>query len=133
MINERLTARDRGLIKGAIRRVFSRSELRRSVLEATKVAYVDVSRPRVKKWSVCPLCEQFTPTYKMQVDHIDPIIPLHSTLEEMTWDEVINRMWCDRINLRATCVLCHTIKTTIERKERLRIKKEKQKDGKSKA
>lgn len=122
MKNPRITHKERGLLKGAIRRVFSRSDIRRKVVELTVVKHYDPSRPRVKKWSVCPLCEQFTPTYLLQVDHRDPIVPTHTSLEEMSWDTVIDRVWCAENNLLAICKPCHREKTRLENKERRKNK-----------
>lgn len=113
-----ITKKERGLIKGGIRRVFSRSELRRVVIDASRRNYTDGNRPRVKKWSDCPVCERFVPTYLMEVDHITPIVPLDRSLEDMSWDEIVNRIWCDPGNLKAVCKDCHKIKTKAETKER---------------
>lgn len=125
--NLRISAKERGLIKGAIRRVFSRSDLRRKIVEASRVQYVDVSRPRVKKWSFCNLCSKATPTYQMEVDHKLPIIPVDDTLENMSWDTVIDNIWCVEEGLSAICESCHKIKTKAENAERRRIKKERKK------
>ncbi len=116
--NPRLTAKDRGLIKGALRRVFSRSDLRKQALEASRVEHVDPTRLRVKKWSRCPSCASYTPTYLMEVDHVLPVIPIDSTLELMTADELVSRIWCDATNLLAMCKGCHKIKTKAENKAR---------------
>lgn len=116
--------KERGLIKGGIRRVFSRSELRRSIIDASRTPnYSDGTRPRVTKWSLCKICDQYTPTYLMEVDHSEPIVPLDRTLEDMSWDEVVNRVWCDPSNLKAMCKPCHKIKTGLERKQRALLKK----------
>lgn len=113
-------------MKGAIRRVFARSELRRKVLEkASSYNWHDPARPRVKKWSVCATCKKSAPRYLMQVDHIEPLVPLDKTLEDMSWDEVVNRTWCEESNLRPICKECHTEKTKAERKQRQAHKKEK--------
>lgn len=125
-MNNRLKPKERGLLKGAIRRVFSRSDLRKEAIEAVAVSHSDPSRPRVKKWGICPLCTNHTPLYLFQVDHLDPIIPTNSSLEEMTWDDVVNRTWCDANNLQAICPTCHIAKTKAERAVRVankRIKK----------
>lgn len=123
MKNTRISAKERGLIKGAIRRVFSRSDLRRKVVDASVVQFTDPSRPRVKKWSVCPLCELFTPKYLMEVDHKNPIIGVDTTLEDMSWDTVIDRVWCEENNLMAICKSCHKEKTKMENKARRAHKK----------
>ena len=122
MKNPRITNKERGLLKGAIRRVFSRSEIRRKVVALTIVQHHDLNRPRVKKWSVCPLCELFIATYQLQVDHRDPIVPTDTTLEDMSWDTVIDRVWCVENNLMAICKPCHKEKTKLENKERKKNK-----------
>ena len=77
--------KERNLVKGALRRVFSRSELRRRAVEKALVKdYVDPARPRVTKWGRCADCGKMEALYKMQVDHIEPVQPLGITLEEMT-------------------------------------------------
>lgn len=126
MNNPRITPKERNLIKGSIRRVFSRSDLRRLVIDTTRVEHTDPNRPRVKKWSICTNCKELTPTYLIQVDHIDPIVPLNTTLEQMQWDEVIDRIWCEKNNLNPICTPCHKIKSKDEMKQRrLNRKKEK--------
>ncbi len=117
--------KERNLIKGAIRRVFSRSELRKRALDAALIKdYSDPSRKRVTRWGKCTECQTLTPLYLLEIDHENPIIPLGSSLEEMSWDEVIDAVWCDERNLKAKCKPCHSLKTKAENKERRRIKKE---------
>lgn len=123
MSNKNISAKERNLIKGAIRRVFSRSDLRRAVIATAIIEHYDPDRPRVKKWGRCKACDKPTALYQMNIDHIDPIIPVHLSLEEMSWDTVINRTWCDQNNLQPICVTCHNIKTKAERKIRREHKK----------
>jgi 5-methylcytosine-specific restriction endonuclease McrA len=118
MKNPRISAKERNLLKGAVRRVFSRSNLRRAIIEAAKIEHYDNIRSRVKKWGQCAECKQPTAMYQMQVDHIDPIIPLDLTLEDMSWDTVIDRTWCAQTNLQPLCIPCHKEKTKQERKAR---------------
>lgn len=119
-------AKERNLLKGAIRRVFSRSELRRKVLDASVInSYSDPTRPRVTKWCKCSGCGKMEPKYLMQVDHTEPLIPVNKSLEEMSWDEVINNTWCAEANLKPICKPCHKLKTKAENKERRRLKREK--------
>lgn len=120
-----MTAKERNLLKGAIRRVFSRSELRIKVLNTANIEHFDATRPRVKNWSLCPSCDKKTPRYLMQVDHHVPIVPLTSTLEAMDWDTVVDRTWCEENNLKPICKECHNVKSTQERKERTRNKRSK--------
>lgn len=123
-MNIRITPKERGLLKGAIRRVFSRSETRRSVLAKAMVSgYHDTSRPRVTKWCKCTSCNKMEPTYLCQVDHIEPIVPTNSSLEEMTWDQIVNNTFCIEDNLAVVCKPCHRLKTLAENKERRAYKK----------
>jgi hypothetical protein len=116
--------KEQNLLKGAIRRVFSRSELRREALESTRIEHHDPLRPRVTKWSWCTECGIIEPTYLMEVDHEEPLIPLDKSLATMTWNEVIERTWCDLANLKPKCKPCHREKSRLEMKERRRLKKE---------
>lgn len=123
-MNPRINKKEQGLIKGALRRVFSRSDLRRKALSNAKANYSDESRPRVKTWYYCSECKKHYAGFQMQVDHIDPIIPTYKSLEEMTWDSLIDRLWCDPSNLVAICLTCHKAKSKVENAERRKLKKE---------
>lgn len=125
MNNPRITAKERNLIKGALRRVFSRSELRNSILEAAIIAHSDVKRPKVKKWFKCAICKKPEAKSYAAIDHISPLVPLALALADMSWDTVIDCLWCSPGNLQALCPDCHDIKTKAERKERNKNKKEK--------
>ena len=125
MKNSRISAKERGLIKGALRRVFSRSDLRKTAVDKSLVKnYHDPLRIRVKRWSICPECQEYIPTYKMQVDHISPVIKLTESLDDISWDQLVDRLWCEEDNLVAICTECHKVKSKNENKERRRLKKE---------
>ena len=125
MLNTKITNKERNLLKGAIRRVFSRSDLRKEALQKSIIQHSDPDRKRVTKWSKCPICGQPTPTYLMEVDHLKPVVPIGKNLEDMTWDELVNNIWCEASNLMAVCKPCHKIKSGQERKLRVLFKKEK--------
>lgn len=128
-MNNRLTPKDRGLIKGAVRRAFARSELRRSVLQMAKIVHSDASRPRVKTWYKCAGCSKPFAQHQLEVDHVSPVIPTDTSLEEMSWDDLINRTWCDKMNLQVLCETCHYKKSAIEREERKEHKKKRKENG----
>ena len=130
-MNSRITPRERGLLKGALRRVFSRSELRRKVIDASIIKHSDPSRPKVKTWCLCTTCEILEAKSYMEVDHKDPVVPIKSTLEDMTWDEVVDRIWCEAGNLQPICKQCHKTKTKEEQKQRREIKNEAKRSKKS--
>lgn len=102
-------------MKGAIRRAFAYSDHRKAALDLTRINHSDKKRPRVKYWSQCPQCKKKVPTYLMQVDHVEPIIPIHLSFAEMSIDEVVDRSWCEPDNLKALCKPCHALKTDRER------------------
>ena len=129
-----MTAKERNLVKDAIRRVFSRSELRRGVLDMSTVAppkAVALNRPKVKTWCLCTTCEILEAKSYMEVDHKDPVVPIKSTLKDMTWDEVVDRIWCEVGNLQPMCKQCHKTKTKEEQKQRREIKNEAKRSKKS--
>lgn len=128
MKNSRISARERGLIKGAVRRVFSRSDLRKEAVESAKIEHSDPKR-RTKKWIRCKECQQPTPLWLAEADHVLPIVPVDSSLEEMSWDTLVNNLWCDIKLLDILCKPCHTVRTQAQNAERRRIKKEKKKNG----
>jgi len=114
--------KERSLVMGAIRRVFSRSELRRAALEVARVEHSDPKRKRVKKWYKCRECGRPEAAWKMQVDHMFPVVPINLTLEGMSWDTVVDRTWCGKENLQVLCVPCHKAKSKQEQKARRTLK-----------
>lgn len=115
--------KERGLIKGALRRVFSRSELRQQIVAAATIEHHDPERPRVTKWVFCSECGLIFPKYQAQVDHRSPLIPVDKMLEDLTWDEIVDRLWCVRDNLAVVDKDCHKAKSKEENKQRLEFKK----------
>lgn len=121
--NPRITPKDRGLIKGAMRRAFARSELHEAVITRITVDHSDPRNPRCKNWGYCELCGVVQPRWKIQVDHIQPVVPIDSHFEYMSLDEAANRMWCDPGNLQGICEPCHDVKTASEKEARAPFKK----------
>ena len=115
MINPRIGPKDRNIIRGAIRRAFSRSDLHRRVLEKAAVEHSDPNRPRCKKWVRCAICLIANPKWSSDVDHIDPVIPANKTFNDMTLDEFVDRCYCDESNLQVLCESCHNWKTNKEK------------------
>lgn len=121
--NPRLTSKDRGAIKGALRRAFARSDLHEEILILGAIEHSDPKRPRCKKWSWCEECGEVVPQWTITIDHDDPVIPVTTSFEDMTLDEAVARMWCDPKNLRRLCAPCHDRKTAGETELRKQRKK----------
>lgn len=127
MKNPRITTKERNLIKGALRRVFSRSELRRSIIDASIIiGFTDDTRPRVKTWCKCAECGKPTPKSYAVVDHLSPVVKLDSSLEEMSWNELVDNIWCEASNLQVLDEECHLLKSKQENKIRRANKKARQ-------
>ena len=129
------------LIKGGIRRVFRQSIEMRVVLQSSRV---ELSPKTLKDGSIgkknqvrykCAICGGLFSQKDVAVDHIDPVIPLHKSEEELTIDEMAYRIWCDISNLQVICNTtlkrsqgvpsCHKIKTDEENFIRKKLKEEK--------
>ena len=121
--SSKITPKERGLIKGALRRIFARSDIRQEVINRGRIEHRDALRPRVTKWSFCEECGVITPTYIITVDHVVPVIELHRTMEDMSIDELIDRIWCGIDNLKGICDSCHTTKTKAENLQRREFRK----------
>ena len=111
-------------ILSAIKRCFSRSPVHRSVLKQS----VDVSSngPRGGKRYICSVCGQSYGIRDVQVDHKDPIVPTDTLSKDMSWDNIIARVFCSADNLQVLCSTCHKLKSkgeNMERKEEKRKKK----------
>lgn len=123
-MNPRISKKERGLLKGAIRRVFSRSDLRRKALAQCSIPHEDPRRPRVKKWGWCASCGEVTPQYLLSIDHINPVVPTDTPFEAMSIDVLVNNIWCEEFLLQALCERCHSDKTKAENALRRKVKKE---------
>jgi 5-methylcytosine-specific restriction endonuclease McrA len=109
-------------IRGAIRRIFSRSPIVREVLMAGRrqVPKFNKDGSRAKVDSVqyqCQSCNQWVGSTLVSVDHIVPVI---STADGFVdWNEFVNRLFCKKENLQRICDPCHDKKTHSEKVARL--------------
>ena len=70
---------------------------------------------RMAKHYKCAACKKQFPSSKVQVDHIDPVV---SPTDGFTsWDDYIERLYCEKENLQVLCTTCHDKKTLKERNE----------------
>lgn len=92
----------------------------------------------------CPLCQQIIYTGKrsidaiqidnpaaiagrMDVDHIDPVIPVEDSGKAKDWNKIIQRLFCEEDNVQSICWLCHKSKSLTERGDRAKARKENKK------
>ena len=106
-------------IRGAIRRIFSRSPIVREVLMAGRreVPKFNKDGTRSKKDAVqycCQVCNEWVSSTKVAVDHIEPVISVDDGF--IDWNEFVERLGFDKKeNLQRICDPCHNIKTQKER------------------
>ena len=60
----------------------------------------------------CASCKHEYPAKLVQCDHINPVVPPETGFT--TWDDFIERLFCDKSNLQILCVDCHKAKTKLE-------------------
>ncbi len=109
-------------IRGAIRRLFSRSPVHREVLAKVRreVPKYNQDGARSKKDSVqylCNVCKSYVGSTKVEVDHIIPVIETneHGFVD---WNMFVDRLFCGPENLQVICDPCHDKKTHEEQQKR---------------
>jgi 5-methylcytosine-specific restriction endonuclease McrA len=111
---------NKNLIKGALRRLFTRSPVVREVRE--EAVHKTKKGVRGGKQYVCKKCKKTFALKDVQVDHIKPVIPLNKTIDDLDYNTLVKRIFTTKRNLQVLCKSCHKIKTAHERKERKRLK-----------
>jgi len=122
---------ERGRVKGAIRRTFRLSPQMKEVLQAARVELPPAlkkdgtpgKKPRVRYR--CAMCGELWSQKNVNVDHIKTVVPLWTPEVDMTYDEIVRGVFCDKSNLQVLCSIamknndgkpsCHNIKTNEER------------------
>lgn len=118
-----ITPKERGMIVGCIKRVFSRSN---KAIQARQKARSDKTGSRGGARYTCAVCGKSLPANGVQVDHISPVVPLYTTVQSMDISVLLQRLWCDDKNLQVLCKECHLRKSKLERKERKKYASNKQ-------
>ena len=121
-------------IRAGIRRVFSRSPLVQEVLHDVRSEHDKYNKNGIlaKNKSIryqCAVCHREFMKKDVAVDHISPVIPEDGKFT--TWDDFVNRLFCDKSNLQVLCAYklkdkdkhdgktsCHYQKTQKERNDR---------------
>jgi len=117
---------ENSVIRGAIRRVFSRSPLVQEVRRAgrqDRVQYNKNGKPSKKKavFYLCAKCGSWHRAKNSSVDHKFPVVdPLVGFVD---WNTFVARLFCNAKDLQILCDKCHNKKTAEERKIRTATKK----------
>ena len=109
--------RVKAFITSTIRSGFRRWPPKYEVLSKAKVGKkINKATGRMAEHYKCAKCKKHFVAKDIQIDHIEPCID--PKVGFVSWDEYINRMYCDASNLQALCKSCHKKKTDAERKAR---------------
>lgn len=121
---------ERGRIKGAIRRAFRISPQMRETMRGARVELSPAlkkdgtpgKKPRVRYR--CAICGELWSQKNVNVDHIETVVPLWKNEKDMTYDEIVRGIFCDKSNLQVVCSIaikrnngkhsCHKKKTDEE-------------------
>lgn len=107
----------------ALQRAWSRSPANKMCREAA--VHPTLKGPRGGKRYVCADCGKDFATKGMDVDHIDPTIPIGTPAKSMSWDQIIERLDFEGTsgNHQCICKPCHRKKSKGETKERKEARK----------
>lgn len=61
---------------------------------------------------------------RMDVDHIDPVIAVEDSGKDKDWNKIIFRMFCEESNVQSICSTCHKEKSSAERGDRAKARRE---------
>lgn len=116
MNKEWTTGRRNSFITSVIRRGFTRWPAKFQVLANAKQGKkVNESTGRLAEHYECNVCKGSFAGKDVQVDHILPAVP---TSGWVSWDDFIDKLYCDLSNLQVICRGCHSKKTKEEGKLR---------------
>lgn len=104
----------------AVKRSFARSQVYK---EAMALA-IDPKKhgPRGGKRYRCAECTKDFSNKDVQVDHIEPVVPLGVLMRDMTWCAIHHRTYCKLSNLQVLCTECHKVKSKEENSIRRKVK-----------
>ena len=105
----------RSFIKSGLRRMSTRwAPKYKCKKDARHPVKLPNDKGRLVFHSLCNGCGEIRPETESTVDHIVPII--NPDVGFTTWDDVIERLFCEVNNLQVLCTPCHTEKTKGEKK-----------------
>lgn len=88
----------------------------RALEAAAKGVGINEATGRKAKLYHCNHCSKLFTAKHVEVDHISPVVD--PVVGFTTWDEYINRLFCETKNLQVLCKPCHKLKTLGEKQSR---------------
>lgn len=107
-------ARYRSFVISALRAASRRWPVKWKVLKDALVGKeINTATGKLAQHYKCTLCGNIFPAKEVVVDHIDPVVS--PTKGFVSWDDYIERMFCEADGLQVLCKSCHKVKTNEER------------------
>lgn len=114
-------SRFQSFIKSALRTASVRWPPRYETLsEAFAGSKINPESGRMAKHYKCASCKKEFPAKNIEVNHIEPVVPIEGFT---TWDDIIERMFCEKEGLEALCKECHKERTKEENAKRKEYRK----------
>lgn len=112
-------ARYRTFVRSALRAAFRKWPPKFAVLKsAATERRINPASGKLAMHYRCAACAKEFPAKLVQVDHVKPIVSVFAGFK--TWDDYIDKLFCEAKNLQVLCKPCHAMKTAKERKKRAR-------------
>jgi len=109
-------SRFHSFVKGGLRSISQRWPPKYRVLSRAKVgSRVNPESGRVATFYKCANCQNEFTLKNVEVNHIQPVIPITGF---DSWDETINRLFCEEDGLEVLCKPCHKSLTKQENEQR---------------
>jgi 5-methylcytosine-specific restriction endonuclease McrA len=106
----------KGFVLGALRRASYRWMPRYETLRAARLE-------RGLYLCQMPDCGQIVKKAGIQMDHVDPVVPIEGFGEKgWDWDVIVNRMFPPLSGWMALCKDCHSEKTKLENERRKEVR-----------
>lgn len=110
-------ARYRTFVRSALRAAFRKWPPKFAVLKnAQTERRINPKSGKLAMHYKCAACTSDFPAKDVQVDHIKPIVSVSKGF--VSWDDFINKLFCEAKNLQVLCRACHAKKTKKERTKR---------------
>ncbi len=84
--------------------------------EAKTEKRINKKTGRMAQHYLCTSCQEDFPAKQISVDHKRPAVDPKKGW--VSWDDFIEKLFCDKDNLQTLCRECHAKKTAEERKQR---------------
>lgn len=104
-------------IERGIRTAFKRSQRYQDCFNASRVTTpkYKIDGTRAKRDNVfrrCNICKKLFKNIDVQIDHIIPVIPFAKKLDDLSINQLLNRIW--NLPIQVACKTCHKAKTKKE-------------------